>query len=112
MRAGVAAWRGSLRALLVLAPGAAALERDDDLGHGAASAVGCVLGGGAGGGAGREACRSRGRRRPGRGGRAAPAARLAALRTEGEHVAKLLDAFDEVWDALVPEERREVGGMG
>jgi hypothetical protein len=32
----------------------------------------------------------------------------AALRTEGEHVAKLLDAFDEVWDALVPEERREV----
>ncbi len=32
----------------------------------------------------------------------------AALRTEGEHVAKLLDAFDEVWDALVTEERREV----
>lgn len=32
----------------------------------------------------------------------------AALRTEGEHVAKLLDAFDEVWAALVPEERREV----
>jgi hypothetical protein len=32
----------------------------------------------------------------------------AALRTEGEHVAKLLDAFDEVWEALVPEERREV----
>lgn len=32
----------------------------------------------------------------------------AALRTEGEQVAKLLDAFDEVWDALVPEERREV----
>jgi len=32
----------------------------------------------------------------------------AALRTESEHVAKLLDAFDEVWEALVPEERREV----
>ena len=32
----------------------------------------------------------------------------AALRTEGEHVAKLLDTFDEVWEALVPEERREV----
>lgn len=32
----------------------------------------------------------------------------AALRTEGEHVAKLLDACDEVWEALVPEERREV----
>jgi site-specific DNA recombinase len=32
----------------------------------------------------------------------------AALRTEGEHVAKLLDAFDEVWEALVTEERREV----
>jgi len=32
----------------------------------------------------------------------------AALRAEGEQVAKLLDAFDEVWEALVPEERREV----
>jgi chromosome segregation ATPase len=32
----------------------------------------------------------------------------AALRAEGEHVAKLLDGFDEVWEALVPEERREV----
>jgi len=31
-----------------------------------------------------------------------------ALRTEGEHVAKLLDAIDEVWEALAPEERREV----
>ena len=32
----------------------------------------------------------------------------AALRTEGKQVAKLLDAFDEVWEALVPEERREM----
>lgn len=32
----------------------------------------------------------------------------AVLRTEGEHVAKLLDAFDEVWEALVPEECCEV----
>jgi site-specific DNA recombinase len=32
----------------------------------------------------------------------------AALRAEGEQVAKLLDAFDEVWEALVPEERAGV----
>jgi hypothetical protein len=38
-------------------------------------------------------------------GASAPAPRSAP---RGEHVAKLLDAFDEVWDALVPEERREV----
>lgn len=32
----------------------------------------------------------------------------AALKTEGQHVATLLDGFEDVWDALVPEERREV----
>ncbi|MGN6106859.1 MAG: hypothetical protein ACTHU0_17250 [Kofleriaceae bacterium] len=32
----------------------------------------------------------------------------AALKTESAHVAKLLDGFDDVWEALVPEERREV----